>query len=389
VSAADAARGPSRESGDGALAERVLGFGPATVALASVDAAAEEWLDEVLSPWFAPTARVADWRLRIASRPGAYEALRARRPPDAMPRACFAHDTRTLALPAWTDADGRVVLDDEQRSCLLLVEPSRVELVGDAASLRWRFTAMWVMHEMVATRLRPTHLDVHAAAVESGGRAILIAGPKGAGKTTLSFHLLRSRLCRAIANDRAFAGLADDGFAIRGVPTAIKLRPETIAAFPELLRGLPNVERPYLLTLAELGRVRGGPWRAPPGEIALSPAQIMRQLNVRALDAAPLGAIAFPELRSDLDGWTVEGLGQREVAAALAANMYGAHAAGPGARSGPRPATIFEQIAGVGGVDGAVASALSEGARGFRVLLGPNAYDDPRFAARLLDELLG
>ena len=369
------------------MAPRILALGPASVALTFDDRAAADWLAEVMAPCFAPAEGPAEWTFRLSSRKEAHAAVAAGRPPDAAPRVCFAHDTRTMSLPAWAEGSGGIALADDERHCFLVVGPRRVDLAGDPASRRWRFTSMCVMQEIAATRLRRTELDVHAAAVEAAGRAVLIVGRKGAGKTTVSLHLLRSGRCRAIANDRVFAGTAGGRSHVRGIPTAVKLHPPTIAQFPELLRGLPRVERPYLHSLAELAQASAAQASTvhvgDTGELALSPAQLVRQMNTEARDVAPLGAVVFPQIRADIESWSVERLTPSEVGAEIWANLYGS-------ACGLRAPTLFEELTGGLSVPSRdLADAIAASVIGYRVALGPRAYDDSAFAARLLESVLG
>jgi hypothetical protein len=354
---------------------RVWSYGPVTIALASTDAGAADWLAEVLEPWFKPTLGAAQWHVRLSSSPAAHAELRARRPAAAPRRACFAFDQSMLSLPAWR-AGERVILDDAERSCFLAVAPSQLEIYADPSTRRWRMTSMWALHEIAATRLRRTQLDLHAATVEAAGRALLISGPKGAGKTTLFLHLLRSGHHRPIANDRAFVGEAATSFLVRGVPTAVKIRAPTMAEFPEVGRGLPGVERPYLYTLGELAAATEAP-RSAPDELTLSPAQLLHQFGVQAVDAAPLGAVVFPHVRVDADGWALERLDTQQVDAALWANLYGS----PVDRAA---ATIFEDVeGGPTPPSRQMAQALSAAAPGYRLVLGRDAYADPELAVRL------
>jgi hypothetical protein len=237
-------------------------------------------------------------------------------------------------------------------------------------------TSLWALHEIAATRLRRNRLDLHAASVEAGGRALLLSGHKEAGKTTLSLHLLRSGHFRAIANDRAFVGGAGAAFELLGIPTVLRIRPPTVDLFPELRRGLPDVERPYLYTLEELA-VAAEEQRPENEELVLSPAQILRQLNVDAVGATPLGAIVFPEIRSDADGWKLQRLVPGEVDAALWRNLYG----NPLERD---LATIFTQLENVATTPSReLAGAISAAVPGYRLVLGRNAYADPELARRL------
>jgi hypothetical protein len=358
--------------------ERTLAYGATAIGLRADDRAASDWLAEFLGPWFAPADGRASWSLTLSTAKDRHEAIAARRPSGAAPRACFALDQQVIALPAWRENDAIAVADAE-RSCFLVVEPFRIVMLADAATLRWRFTLQWVHHEIVATRLRRTALDLHAAAVEAAGDAILIVGPKGAGKTTLSFHLLRSGLCRWITNDRAFAEPSATRFEIRGIPTPVKILPPTLREFPELGRGLRPIERPYLHLLDEVVQAAGGESAAAAGDLALSPAQVAHQMRIATLPSAPLRAVLFPDIRDDVEEWTIERLEPAEVATRLWSNLYGQ-------RAERREATIFEEIAGGHSApQRALADAVSTAAKGYRVVLGRNAYADPDFAARLLE----
>jgi hypothetical protein len=239
---------------------------------------------------------------------------------------------------------------------------------------------MWLLHEIVATRLRRTQLDLHAAAAAAGGRALLVSGAKGAGKTSVSFHLLRSRRFRPVANERAFVAPGGPPFAVHGVPTAVRIRPPTLSEFPELRRGLPAVERPYLHTLEELA-VAAADGSPAAEELWLSPAQLLRQFAVEPLATAPLGAIVFPDVRPDAGGWALERLEPERLEAALWANLYGS----PLDR---RAATIFEELdGGPASPPRSLAAALAAAVPGYRLVLGPDAYARPDFALGL-EEIL-
>jgi hypothetical protein len=333
---------------------------------------------EFFGPALNPTGRAAEWRVTVSSSSDFY-ALRARRPEDAELRPFFALDQRMISMPAWS-AGPALMVDDAQRSCVLVVGPSQVELVGDPRSRRWRFTLVLILYELVATRLRRTQLELHAAAVEAAGRAIVIVGPKGAGKTTLSLHLLRAGLCRPVANDRVFAGADAGGFTARGIPTPVKIRPLTLAGLPELHRGLPWIERPYLYSVDELGR--GAGTGTPDGaELALTPAQLAHRLGVEPVGSAPMGALVFPEVRTAAKGWTVERLRREEVREGIWANLY---AGTPRSRA----STFFEDLDGGQSLpSGSLADGLAEAFLGYRIVLGRGAYDDPNFAGDVLESL--
>jgi hypothetical protein len=359
---------------------RVLACAETVLALRSDDRAAADWLAEFLQPWFTPSAERPEWSLTVSASADRRRELLARRPPDPARRPCFALDRELVSLPSWY-ASGGVAVDDAERSCLFLSAPARVDVLPERTTRRWRFTLQWICHEIAATRLRRTALDLHAAAVETDGKGIAIVGPKGAGKTTLSFHLLRSGRCRWVANDRAFARREPTGFQVRGMPTPVKVLAPTLLAFPELRRGLRPIERPYLHSVAEAFAEGAPDDLGARGEFALSPAQVAHALRVTARAVAPLAAIVFPELRGDLAGFTTERLRPGEVAARLESNVYGRP-------SGRTEATLFEEHDGGRAASPCErADRLSEEVPAYRVALGPDAYAVPGFAARFLESI--
>lgn len=354
-----------------------LAFGPdAGLVLSCDDAATATWTREFFGPALQPAEGDPGPRVRVESSADLFAELVGQRPAEAVARPCFAFDQSMLSLPTWEGERG-LLAADARRSCMLAIRPSQVDLVGGAMTRRWRFTLVLVIHELVATRLRHRQLEIHAAGTEAGGRAILMVGPKGAGKTTLSFHLLRSGLVGWLANDRVFAGAEHGSITIRGVPTALKVRPATVAEFPELHLGVPEIERPYLYGVDE----PMPPPEAEPREsevLMLSPSQVARRLGAQRTASAPLGALVFPEVDTSSVGWSLERLAPEEVGTRIWANLFGDAAR-------PRPATVFEELAGGRSEpDRRLAEEIAAAVPGFRATLGRGAYEDPDFAERFL-----
>jgi hypothetical protein len=359
-------------------AERAVAFGPhAGLVLSSEDAPTLSWALEFFGPALQPADGGGD---RVAVRTAAelYAELAARRPADAAERPCFAFDQSMQRLPV-AETELGLLAFDAQRSCVLVVRRSAVSLVGHPETARWRFTLVLLLHELIATRLRPSQLEIHAAGVEVGGRAVLFAGPKGAGKTTLSFHLLRSGLVGWLANDRVFAGREEGGTVVRGVPTALRVRASTATEFPELRTGLPAIERPYLRARGEtMPEPQEEPRRSD--ELKLSPPQAAARLGAEQRGAAPLGALVFPRVDPSVEGWSLEALAPAEVSELIWANLFGGAARG-------RPATLFEELAGGRAEPDRGLAEEMAAAPGFAAVLGRGAYEDPDFAARFLAEL--
>jgi hypothetical protein len=359
-----------------------LGFGrELTLELFASDPAPIEWVSEFLGPALVPAQAPPDWQITLSPDARAYEEELSRRSGDGEMRACFAFDQEVLAVPVW-EGNSNLTAHDARRSCFVRVRPGAIELIGNSASRRWRSTLVLLLHELVAARLRSTDLELHAAAVGTEDGAVAIVGPKGAGKTTLSFNLLRPGLSRAIANDRVFVGIRSGAPAVRGVPTAVKIRPPTLTEFPELRSGIPPLERPYLYTVAELVAA-GENGDAPDGELFLSPAQVAHQLGVERAGSMEIACLAFPEVDPAASGCGIERLEPDDVRSRIVDNYYGR-------ASGRHQATLFEEIEGGRGVPPpALADELSRVLPGWRVVLGRDAYAEPDFGERLLDRLCG
>ena len=363
-----------------APASATLAFGPGpSFSLGSNDPGVIDWLTEFFGPALTAAEGAVDWQLTLSSAAGDHAALCARRPADAELRPCFALDQRLISLPTWSDREHLLVADDP-RSCIVRARPRTITIAGDPGSRRWRFTLVFILYELVATRFSRTHLELHAAAVEVAGRAIVLIGPKLAGKTTLALQLLRSGRWRAIANDRVFAGEEGGALTARGVPTPVKIRPTTLAGFPELHQGLPWIERPFLYSVAELEK-QDGTFTPSREDLPLTPAQLAHRLGVEPLASAPFGALLFPQVRVGASGWALERLRPEEVAAEIKANLW----AGATRRTA---STVFADLDGGRSLPpNSLAPELAESLPGYRFVLGRGAYDDPDFAERLLERL--
>jgi hypothetical protein len=356
-----------------------LEFADVVVEIVSSDPAALDWLAEFLDPWWQPSRQAADWQVRVAVSANRYRAAVRDRLHHAAERGCFLFDQQVFPLPAW-DAEGRTTVEDAERSLYFTVTEGEVDVVADPSTNRWRFPLVWILTEVAAVRLRRRCLDLHAAAVVGSSGVIVIAGPKLSGKTTLALHLLAGG-ARWVGNDRVLLDGIGGEARLRGVPSAVKIRPDTAVRFPELGE-VAGVDRPYLLseaelTAAELAAARSA-CTAADVDLALTPAQVATRFGVDRVAEAPLGAFVFPQVRADVRGWDVQPLSTDEVVAVLVGSLFGG-------RRQPNRATLFEALAG--GAHTPTAEQIEAAARaapGYRILLGPDAYDDDDLAEWIL-----
>jgi len=85
---------------------------------------------------------------------------------------------------------------------------------------------------LAQTTARPVVL--HAAALVTGGRSILVTGADGAGKSTLTYAWVRSGRA-LVAEDACFSTGPSDHLSVWGAPWRIHLLPDSVPLFPELL----------------------------------------------------------------------------------------------------------------------------------------------------------
>jgi len=83
----------------------------------------------------------------------------------------------------------------------------------------------------MVTFTRLGDLSLHAAAVERGGRAVLVAAPGRHGKTTLSVAL-HAAGCRLLSEDISRLQLGGEPVVLPG-PTVVRMRPDTFLGVPE------------------------------------------------------------------------------------------------------------------------------------------------------------
>jgi len=134
-------------------------------------------------------------------------------------------------------------------------------------------------------------LLLHAAAVVHKGRALAIAGVKGAGKTTAMLRLLEHDDTAFLSNDRVLVDVSRAPRA-RGVPTVVALREGTLRLAPHVASGV-RLAGDFRENASE--RSARGP--TPPvvtaGVVRLSPRQLCDAVNRPMAHGAPLAAVIF------------------------------------------------------------------------------------------------
>jgi hypothetical protein len=264
-------------------------------------------------------------------------------------------------LAGLTGPGGVTVLADE-KGCFYRIDRDRLQVITEPRN-RWaRLGLMRVVRELLTLRAlaQPAMIDLHAAAFVLDGRAVLIAGAKNAGKTTLLVHALVSGRAGLLANDRVLVNRGSGQ--VLGVPTVVRLRETTERFFPRLAGGMPG-----RAALRHAGELASGE-ASEEAFLTRSPAQLAERTGTTMIPQAPLGAIVFPRISAEVSGWVLEPMAPADAAARLRESRYGV-------RSGPVQRTLLHQIAGspseenAGDIERVAASVPVLECR-----LGPDAY---------------
>jgi len=178
-------------------------------------------------------------------------------------------------------------------------------------------------------------LDLHAAAFALGGRAVLIAGDKGSGKTTFLLHAMASAGADLVANDRVLVEIDDSRADATGVPTIVTIRPRTLDLLPFLRRHAD--ERPASLLESELASGGGFPEgeSVPTRDFALAPSQLAARVGRLRVRGGPVACVIFPVVSAEARARECRRLSGTDAVERLRRCFYGSRAV-------LRPRTVFE-----------------------------------------------
>ena len=228
------------------------------------------------------TAAVPRLRIRLMLAPGARNNSRGRIAPiELLSGADF--------LGATTSASDFVVLSPAQGTGLIVVSAG---LLRSAYHVRYELLEFAVF--TLATRVQGL-VGLHAACVGRGGRALLLMGASGAGKSTAALHCLLHGL-DFLSEDSVF--VAPDSLLATGVANFVHLRREGLRFVPQasaaLIRRSPLIKRRSGVEKYEIDLRRA--------EFRLAPRapQIVASVFMLAEKSAGAQPLASPLRRADL-----------------------------------------------------------------------------------------
>ena len=184
----------SRTAGNNA--ERSFSYNGLTVRVSSTDSSHLTWLEEFLSPHFEVGDDFAyDCKVALTADSIRYEnVLRKGAKPDGLQIGCFALDSNVVRLPLWVSSSDEQIIFDEKCGVFYVISGNRPDfsILTYNDNKRARTPLMRVVREFAMNHSHRTGcLVIHGSAFVVGGRGVVIAGPKRAGRTTLLIPVLR------------------------------------------------------------------------------------------------------------------------------------------------------------------------------------------------------
>ena len=367
-----------------------------TVRVEGPDVTDLDWLVEFLAPSF--TVVEADGADRtvtlVADERRHREALGGIGTQDPVMVECFILDRGVVSLPSWPAPEGGCIIVNNDSGVLYRInaDHTRVEVISAPANRKRRGDLMRVVREFaMAAAWTRRSLVLHAAAFAAGDRAVLLAGPKHAGKTSLLMACLEEAGIRFMSNDRVVVDLTDAEPVARGMPTIVSIRSDTLDRFPAAKRRLEAIDYLYTRTVAEAEAQRptAPAARSAQQPLSLSSAQLCRVLGAEMTGAGAPVAIVFPRVDAGIGGIAVRELDATQAAGRLADALLGAATA-------PRRSQVFvppgDAAAGEYADVSRVWRTLLTHVRTFECRLGPRAYTPDsrtRFIAQVLGQPVG
>ena len=296
-----------------------------------------EWLAEFLCPSFMrldiATSRAADCRVRLMREPVAFERWHQRLQSAELFRTrAFLLDTGPVELATFSEDDALIAHDDffnvffrwrpaTGQSDVEIVDryPENPEDAGSPRRARvplMRAVREWAMHH----GQRRGRIFLHAAAIVCKGSAVLLAGPKKSGKSSLLTATLWDRPeISYLANDRVMLASLDHGWGCRGMPSIVSIRPGSMDFLPGIEARLRTVAAGH----ASRNTQTKTPVAFADGRFGLSPLQFCNLVGTQPVAGAGLTAIVFPRISAAAASVEIRALSASEAVDRLSDAVFG------------------------------------------------------------------
>ena len=342
------------------------------------------WLQEFLSPPFAPVDRRAAHRVVYTTDPARYMAVFMRGPDREGGKVpCFAFDQREVEYPIWQSERGETAVFDAEFRTFYVADSASgtIEVVAHRDD-RWpRVGLMRVVREVATAHAEANGaLAVHGAAVALDGHAAVLAGPKRSGKTSLLFHTLLHRGAALVANDRLMLHREGAEWRATGMPTVISVRKGTRTLFPDAFKAAVEDTTPASLSRHERAAHSANGAGREDGALVLNPDQLCALAGVDRTGTVALSAMVLPRVDPAQRGITVTRLSPADAVARLPAALF---------KPASRFFYTFGRETGFPATDsGGMIESIARSVPCFECVLGDNAYSATT-RAEVLSQLLG
>jgi hypothetical protein len=299
-------------------------FEDCRIAVGSTDVADLRWLAAFLDGSFQEVpAAPSDPHVELIVDANAYRRLfRRGRPGHAPLVEGFANDSKPVWLERWSRIGSASVFHSDRHRIFYVVAPdgAHVTILALERTPKCRTTLMRVVREFAMDRVVSTGgILVHGAAIGVPGGVVVMCGPKRSGKTTLLMAMLESAVARYIANDRCVLRREETTVSVRGLPTLVSIRRDTLERFPA--------------ARARLGRVRpdlGESELAQRPSFSVSPPVFCELMGGCPRESGgPLRALLFPRITGNPTALSVRRLDPPEALERFRAGLFRAGHASP------------------------------------------------------------
>jgi len=256
------------------------------------------WLEEFVSPHFElEKGGASHCRVSLIFDKARFDEV-ASKGPSGEKAAAFVLDNSVVVLPLWNAEDAKRVVFDGKFELFYLVDDQRVTLLARENRLTVRTPFMRVVREFAMNHAQNAGaFFLHASCFAVGDRAVIIAGAKNTGKTTLLMYALHDPSTRYLTNDRLLVSSGEGGFRLRGMPTILTVRERTFELLPGLRPSLFKRRFNFRSTLEEASEAKSPPPRAwEDGRMGLTAAQACALLEKQLVPEARPVAVLFPRI---------------------------------------------------------------------------------------------
>ncbi|MHB8836523.1 MAG: hypothetical protein ACYC9Y_12580 [Candidatus Methylomirabilia bacterium] len=286
------------------------------------------WLRETLAPHFRPAAaRVPDVEVRLVADADRYRR-RGSLAETGRSLPAFALDSEIVNLPVLDGPSGTLVLANSRHRVVYEVREDRsaVCIVSEPGDVQARSGILPVVREFAMNEAAARgDFFLHASCFVSGGRPVVVAGPRNSGKTTLVAFACLFAGADFLVNDRLRVSMRQGRCTLGGVPTIITIRPMTLEFFPALGRGIREGGLHANLTTAEqLDQALPRPALFARGRYRLSPLQFRRLLGTEQVATAVDPVVVIPRITGRPGSFALRRLDADEAFELLQDSFFGA-----------------------------------------------------------------